>query len=94
MLKALRWPALLTVAGASLFVVRAADAQSKTFTTNGDFDGGTITNTCHGPGGQAACWDQTSDQLVLGRTQVSKVNRVWADNYKICLLYTSDAADE
>ena len=27
------------------------------------------------------CADGTSDQLVLGRTPVSKADRVWADNY-------------
>jgi hypothetical protein len=92
MYKAFRWSLLLATAGLCSFSPSQAGAQSKTFTTNADFDGGTITNTCHGPGGSLNCWDQTPDQLVLGRTQVSKVNRVWADNYKMGWVVGIDAA--
>ena len=58
-----------------------ADAQTKTYTVNADFDGGSLTNVCHGPGPKSVCADPTPDQLVLGRTPVSKADRVWADNY-------------
>ena len=58
-----------------------ADAQTKTYTVNADFDGGALTNVCHGPGPKSVCADPTPDQLVLGRTLVSKAERVWVDNY-------------
>jgi hypothetical protein len=64
-----------------------ADAQTKVWTVNADFDGGnpgTPPTVCHGPnvaGQPKICADGTSDQLVLGRTPVSKADRVWADNY-------------
>ena len=64
-----------------------ADAQTKVWTVNADFDGGnpgSPPTVCHGPnvaGQPKVCADGTSDQLVLGRTPVSKADRVWADNY-------------
>ncbi|MDW8251357.1 MAG: hypothetical protein RMJ98_18835, partial [Myxococcales bacterium] len=58
-------------------------AQKKVYTTNADFDGGTGSNVCHGPAPKLDCWDNTPDQLVLGRTRVSKLARVWADNYRM-----------
>jgi streptogramin lyase len=66
---------------ASTVFTSGAFAQQKKFTTNQDFDGGQGSNVCHGPAPKIDCWDPTPDQLVLGRTRVSKLNRVWADNY-------------
>lgn len=66
---------------AALSALHGASAQTKQFTVNADFDSGTTTSTCHGPATKLQCADATADQLVLGRTQVSKANRVWADNY-------------
>jgi streptogramin lyase len=66
-------------------------AQQKKFTTNQDFDGGQGSNVCHGPAPKIDCWDPTPDQLVLGRTRVSKLNRVWADNYRTGWIVGLDA---
>jgi hypothetical protein len=66
---------------AFLLLAPAASAQQKTFTTNADFDGGNGSNVCHGPAPLLDCWDPSPDQLVLGRTPVSKLARVWANNY-------------
>jgi hypothetical protein len=66
---------------ALVLLTPAASAQKKVYTTNADFDGGSGSNVCHGPASKLDCWDNTPDQLVLGRTRVSKLARVWADNY-------------
>lgn len=49
-----------------------AVAQSKTFTLNGDFDGGVFDRTVD---------TNPVHQVVLGPTTVSKSHRVWASNY-------------
>ena len=61
---------------ASLFAASSllgivADAQTKKFTTNADFDTGTLNNVVHVP----------ANQIVLGPTPVSKTNIVWSTNY-------------
>ncbi|MBI4957794.1 MAG: hypothetical protein HY908_37655 [Myxococcales bacterium] len=61
---------------ASFFAVAAlldgtASAQQRTFTTNADFDLGILDNVRHAP---------VNDQLVLGRTAVSKTRLVWVSN--------------
>jgi len=47
-----------------------AQAQTRTFTANADFDTGTLNNTRHVP----------DDQVVLGRTPVSQTRLVWVSN--------------
>jgi MYXO-CTERM domain-containing protein len=53
----------------SLFAMQAG-AQTHTFTLDADFDTGVLNNVRHVP----------SDQLVLGRTPVSKTRLVWVSN--------------
>jgi len=55
-----------------LLAASPASGQTKTFTLDPDFDSGTLTNTQHNP----------SNQIVLGRTPVSKTTIVWATNYR------------
>ncbi|MEO7329694.1 MAG: hypothetical protein ABI193_14030 [Minicystis sp.] len=50
-----------------------AAAQTKKFTLDADFDSGTLNNVDHNP---------VANQLILGRTPVSKTNIVWSTNYK------------
>ena len=80
-MNAIRRGLALSVFAVGVTAFGFADAQTKTYTVNADFDGGSLTNVCHGPGAKSVCADPTPDQLVLGRTPVSKADRVWADNY-------------
>ncbi|MFO0758378.1 MAG: hypothetical protein U0359_17940 [Byssovorax sp.] len=68
----LLFAALLAAEAAALAAPADARAQTKKFTLNADFDGGTLNNVAHAP---------VSDQLILGRTPVSKTTIVWSTNY-------------
>jgi MYXO-CTERM domain-containing protein len=89
MTKALRTAVVLALFTAGGLTTRGSFAQSKSFTVNADFDGGALGNVCHGPAPWLDCAnaqldpkaEAVADQLILGRTQVSKVGRVWVDNY-------------
>jgi MYXO-CTERM domain-containing protein len=61
----------LPVAALALVVAAPVLAQTRTYTTNADFDTGVLNNTRHVP----------DNQVVLGRTPVSKTTLVWATNY-------------
>jgi MYXO-CTERM domain-containing protein len=51
----------------------SAFGQTKKFTLDADFDTGTLNNVAHLP---------VANQLILGRTPVSKTNIVWSTNYR------------
>ena len=57
--------------GTVLTLASPAKAQTHTFTTDPDFDSGSLNNVVHLP----------SNQLQLGPTPVSKTTLVWVDNY-------------
>jgi streptogramin lyase len=71
----LRFSLLGLALGCSAFLSAPASllAQTKKFTVDADFDSGTLNNVAHSP---------IANQLILGRTPVSKTNIVWSTNYR------------
>ncbi len=60
------------VAAGIAAVAPSAQAQTRTWTLDGDFDVGNLVNTVHSP----------SNQLQLGATPLAKSHVVWATNYR------------
>ena len=64
--------AALVLASAALLSSASALAQTKTWTTTADFNGGTLNNVSD---------TKFADEVVLGPTPVSQTHLVWATNY-------------